>query len=241
MDEWVVDSEEQRIVDVACEAGNTYPISFSYTRPSTGPSRLRLQVVQLIAGKPGSDWLTRLTPMNFYPLIAGVPDKTRAEKTLSWMYREDKFWLPSLLPTVAKDDPLWPEQEYWHGHIWGPANYLVWQGVRRYADDAHQAEYARRNVNLFMRNWNANQVTCESYNSTDGACGVDHPHYSWGTLLNMVALESLVDAGPNFEPVPRKGNALTEDITLRNVPFGGKLYRIDAKGGTVTATTEHAK
>ena len=241
VDEWVVDEREQRMVDASCEAGTSYPVSFLYARGSTGPARLRLQVVQLTAGKPGSDWLTRLTPMNFYPLIAGVPDKARAERTLSWMYREDKFWLPNVLPTVAKDDPLWPEQEYWHGHIWGPANYLVWQGVKRYADDAHQAEYARRNVHLFMRNWNANRVSCESYNSTDGACGVDHPHYSWGTLLNIVALESLVEVGPNFEPVPRTGSAITENIKLRNVPFGGKLYSIEAKGGRVTAKIEAAK
>ena len=241
MHDWVVDPEEQRVIDVACEQGMTYAFSFLYARSSTGPGRLRLQVVQLTPGKRGSDWLTRLTPMNFYPLIAGVPDTARAEKTLSWMYREDKFWLPNLLPTVAKDDPLWPEQEYWHGHIWGPANYLVWQGIKRYADNSHQTEYARRNVNLFMRNWKAKRVSCESYNSTDGTCGVDHPHYSWGTLLNIVGLEALVDVGPNFEPVPRKGSALTENITLRNVPFGGKLYRIKAKGGTVTAKLEDAK
>jgi putative isomerase len=199
-----------------------------------------LAVVKLEAGKPGSDWLTRLTPMNFYPLIAGVPDKARAEKVLAWMYREDKFWLPALLPTVAKDDPVWPEQGYWHGHVWAPANYLVWLGVKRYADGPHQAEYARRSVKLFMQNWNEKRLDCENYNSTDGTCG-DEPHYCWGALLDLIGLEALADVGPDFKPVPRKDHAITEHIVARNVPFGGRLYRLEANRGTVTATEEAAK
>src|SRR6185312_8597638 len=117
-----------------------------------------------------------------------------------------KFWLPWLLPTLTKDDPQWPEQEYWHGHIWGPANYIVWLGMKKYADPEHLAEYARRNVALFMRNWTEHRVDCETYKSTDGTCD-DHPHYMWGALLDVIGLESVVDVGPDFQPVVSQNSA----------------------------------
>lgn len=237
---WIVDDKEQRNIDLKTEAGQSYPVVIDYVRNDRGPASLHLTVVKLGPGKPGSDWLTRLTPMNFYPLIAGVPDKARAERTLAWMYREDKFWLPVLLPTVAKDDPVWPEQGYWHGHVWAPANYLVWLGVKRYADGPHQAEYARRSVKLFMQNWTEKRLDCENYNSTDGTCG-DEPHYCWGALLDLIGLEALADVGPDFKPVPRTDHAIGEHIVVRHVPFGGKLYSIEANEGTVTAKEESSK
>jgi hypothetical protein len=153
------------------------------------------------------------------------------------MYREDKFWLPWLLPTVAKDDPLWPRQRYWHGYVWPPANYLVWLGVMRYADAAHRAEYARRCVRLFMQNWTKYRVSCENYDSTDGTCG-DLPHDGWGNLFNLMGIEALVEVGPDFRPVPRPDSGIHENLILRRVPFGGKLYRIEARGGKVTVAEE---
>ena len=240
IEKWVVDDRERRNADVKLEAGKTYPIVLDYVRNDHGGAALNLTVVKLGPGKPGSDWLTRLTPMNFYPLIAGAADKTRAEKTLAWLFREDKFWLQALLPTVAKDDPVWPEQGYWHGHVWAPANYLVWLGVKRYADGPHQAEYARRSVKLFMQNWTEKRLDCENYNSTDGTCG-DEPHYCWGALLDLIGLEALADVGPDFKPVPRTDHAIKEHIVANHVPFGGKLYRLEARDGVVTATEEAAQ
>lgn len=234
---WVVDNLEQRVVDWPAEAGKNYPLEIEYHRRDQGKAELHLSVSRLEDGKPGSDWITRLTPMNFYPLSAGAADKLRAGKTLAWMHRADKFWLPWLLPTVAKDDPVWPEQGYWHGHVWAPANYIVWLGIQKYADALHKAEFARRNVSLFMRNWSDKRVNCENYNSTDGTCG-DEPHYSWSALLNLVGLEELAGVTTDFQPEPAKDAALKEHIVLRNVPFGGRLFKIEARGGTVTATPE---
>jgi putative isomerase len=237
IDHWLYDSGDRRLADLPVEAGKNYPIVLEYFRGDERRATLRLSVHRLEAGKPGSDWLTRLTPMNFYPLIAGAADKVRADKTLAWMYREDKFWLPWLLPTTAKDDPVWPNQRYWHGYVWPPANYLVWLGVERYADAAHRAEYTRRSVKLFMQNWIEHRQSCENYNSTTGACG-DQPHDGWGNLFNLMGIEALVEVGPDFKPVPRSNSGITENLTLHHVPFGGKLYRIEARGGKVTATEE---
>jgi hypothetical protein len=240
VENWMTDNQERHVVDLKVAAGKSYPIVLEYFPRNGGKAELHLNVQRLEPGQAGSDWITRLTPMNFYPLTAGAADKARAAQTLAWMYREDKFWLPWLLPTVTKDDPAWPEQEYWHGHIWAPANYIVWQGMKKYADDKHQAEYARRCVALYMRNWNEKRLNCETYKSTDGTCD-DEPHYSWGALLDLIGLEALADVGPDFRPVPRNDPNLKEEIVLRNVPFGSKLFRVDAHAGKITATEETAQ
>ena len=190
----------------------------------------------------GNVFFTRLTPMNFYPLIAGVPDATRAAAVLKVM-TSAKFWGGGadgggvngdlILPTVAYDDPVWTQQTYWHGTIWGPVNYLVFQGVKRYATPDIQAEYARRSVSLFMANW-TQQGTCgENFLSTTGAVG-GNPHYTWGALLNLIGIEAAADADANGAPVAGKG--FTNDFQLVNVPFGGQLYDIQVSNGAATVS-----
>lgn len=231
-----VQAGRKQFSDVKLTAGGRYPVVIEYFKDS-GKASLRLAVHRLLPGQPGSDWLTRLTPMNFYPLICGAASPQRARRVLAWLYRPDKFWLPWLLPTVAKDDPVWPQQEYWKGHVWPPSNYLVWLGIQRYADGPHQVEYARRSVELFMRNWREKRQCCENYKSTDGTCG-DHPHYTWGALLCLIGLEAMADVGPDFRPRPRKYGTPIGNMEMRNVPFGGRLYRLSARGKEATASLE---
>lgn len=69
-------------------------------------------------GKPA--FLTRLTPMNFYPLACGAADQSRAQRVLAWIFNKDKFGGEWILPTLAYDDPDWGRQHYWRGHIWPP-------------------------------------------------------------------------------------------------------------------------
>jgi len=190
----------------------------------------------------GNVFFTRLTPMNFYPLIAGVPDATRAAAVLKVM-TSAKFWGGGadgggvngdlILPTVAYDDPVWPGQTYWHGTIWGPVNYLVFQGVKRYATPEVRAEYARRSVSLFMLNWTQRGTCGENFLSTTGYVG-GNPHYTWGALLNLIGIEAAADADANGAPVAGKG--FTNDFQLVNVPFGGELYDIQVSGGAATVS-----
>jgi hypothetical protein len=236
---WTYNRDQARETDITVEAGKSYPLVLDYLPDSGVKAQLKLDILPLSPGKPGSDWLTRLTPMNFYPLSAGAPTTAQAARTLAWMYREDKFWLPYLLPTVAKDDPEWPSQGYWRGHVWAPANYLVWLGLAQYGDDSHRAEFARRSVSLFMRNWTEKRRNCENFNSTDAQCGGD-PHYTWSVLMNWIGLESLAGIDPDFKPIPRSNPALKEDLVLEHVPFGGHLFTIQAHSGHVTATAEPA-
>jgi len=182
--------------------------------------------------KPGA-FLTRITPMNFYPLICGAPDSERAQRVLQTLTDPGKFWGPWLIPTLPYDDPEYATQEYWKGHVWGPVNYLIWQGLRRYGTPLQQAEFARRSVSLFMRNWQARGTCNENYRSTDGT-GDDHPHYTWGALLCQIGIEALYDIDASGHPFGLQNEMLTENLELRNVPAGGRLYTISSTGGKVT-------
>jgi hypothetical protein len=180
----------------------------------------------------GQTFLTRLTPMNFYPLIAGVPTATQAAAVLKVLTTTTKFWGDWVLPTVAYDDPAWSGQTYWHGTIWGPVNYLVFQGLKRYATPELQAEFARRSVNLFMTNWKQG-IDGENYFSTTGGLG-GNPHYTWGTLMGLIAIEAAADINTAGVLVPGKG--FTSAFQLSNIPAGGKLYDIQVSGGAATVS-----
>lgn len=186
-------------------------------------------------GSPGK-FLTRLTPMNFYPLMCGAPDEKRMKRMMSILSNPGKFWGRWLVPTLAYDDPEWHKQEYWKGHVWAPVNYLIWQGLRRYGTPEQKRQFVERSVDLFMRNWTEHGTCNENYKSTDGS-GDDYPHYTWGALMCQIGLEYCYEANAHGEPIPAK-NAAWMNIDLRNMPSGGKLYRIRSQGGEWTVEPE---
>jgi hypothetical protein len=171
-------------------------------------------------GTPG-DFLTRLTPANFYPLISGAPDSARAQRVLAVMTDPTQFWGEWILPTVSRRDPLFLGQTYWHGTIWGPVNYLVFQGVKRYASPDVEAAYAQKSVHLFMDNWLADGFCGENFMSIDGSVGGNH-NYTWGALLNLIGVESVVDIDDNGQV--KKGPGYNEPVEFTNLPVDGKLY-----------------
>jgi hypothetical protein len=180
-------------------------------------------------GSPGT-FLTRLTPMNFYPLICGAPDEQKARRVLETLTSPAKFWGRWPVPTLAYDDPEWPRQDYWKGHTWAPVNYLIWQGIHRYGTQAQQCELAQRSVELFMRNWREKGSCNEAYKSSDGS-GDRYPHYTWGALLCQIGIEFFYEAAAAGQPMPSRDAALFHDIDLRNMPSGGRLYRIRSSAG----------
>jgi hypothetical protein len=186
------------------------------------------------SGKPGA-FLTRLTPLNFYPLLCGAADPQRAKRILSVMTDTSQFWGEWILPTVSRTDPFFPQQGYWRGTIWGPINYLVYQGVKHYASPSVQASFAEKSINLFMKNWIRNGVCGENYLSTTGEqyskITRSDPHYTWGALLSLIGLESAVTIGDDGQIFA--GTGFNKDMELDNIPLKGDLYRIKVKNGKV--------
>lgn len=176
----------------------------------------------------GGRFLTRLTPMNFYPLIAGAASAQQARSVIAIMTDPKRFWGRWILPTVAYDDPLWPQQGYWHGTVWAPVNFLVFQGLRRYASPEVVSEFADKSVSLFMRNWTARGWCGENFGSDTGLVNGDK-HYTWGALMCLVGLESICNIEPDGS-VSLNG-VQTATIDISNVPIHGRRYTVRTEPG----------
>ena len=134
----------------------------------------------------------RLSPTNFYPLLAGAPTPEQAERMISeHFYNPDEFWGEWILPSIARCDPAYPEQEYWRGRIWAPMNFLVYLGLRRYKLAQPAADLAQKSQALILKEWRANGHVHENYNANTGE-GCDSrssdKFYHWGGLLGLIAL-----------------------------------------------------
>jgi hypothetical protein len=139
---------------------------------------------------------SRLSPTNFYPLFAGIATPKQAERMVNeHLLNPKEFWGKYVAPTVARDDPAFNDQFYWRGDIWGPTNYMLYEGINRYGFDHVALEYAQKNYDLFMDDWQRNQHDNEQYYAWGGTGGGD-PHYTWGALLCLAPLEQYIDVNP---------------------------------------------
>jgi putative isomerase len=138
----------------------------------------------------------RMSPTNFYPLFAGIATPEQARRMVrEHLVNPREFWGQFVIPTIARNDPAFPDQHYWRGNIWGPTNYMVYQGLNRYAFDTEALEFARRSYDLFMSDWRAHSQSDENYHAWGGNGGGD-THYTWGALLCLIALEQYIDENP---------------------------------------------
>lgn len=137
----------------------------------------------------------RLSPTNFYPLLAHAADSTRADAMISkHLLNPAEFWGERVVPSIARNDPAFTAQDYWRGRIWGPMNYLLWLGLGNYhsplALDARE-QLARRSRDLFLEDWVARGHVHENYSATgpdnDGVTNSD-AFYHWGALLALMSL-----------------------------------------------------
>ena len=55
-----------------------------------------------------------------------------------------EFWGEWIIPSIARDDPAFKDQDYWRGRIWGPMNYLVYLGLRNYNEPEVQRQFAEK-------------------------------------------------------------------------------------------------
>jgi hypothetical protein len=139
---------------------------------------------------------SRLSTTNFYPLFAGIATPQQAERMIrEHLLNPQEFWGKYVAPTIARNDAAFPDQFYWRGAIWGPTNYMLYEGINRYRFDQVALEYAQKNYDLFMDDWRLNQHDNEQYNSWGGTGGGD-THYTWGALLCLVSLEQYIDVNP---------------------------------------------
>lgn len=149
----------------------------------------------------------RLSPTNFYPLLAKVASPDQVDEMVrKHLLNPDEFWGDRVMPAVARSDPAFKDQDYWRGRIWGPMNYLVYEGLLNYdtplADRARQ-ELAKKSSELFLHEWTEKGHVHENYSAvSDDSDTVRNSDafYHWGALLGLIEYEELARSNA----VPRK-------------------------------------
>lgn len=146
----------------------------------------------------------RLSPTNFYPLLANVPTRQQAERMISeHFYNPEEFWGEYMLPSMAFNDPGYKADDYWRGRVWGPMNFLVYLGFRNYGLENARKDLVIKSKELFLKQWLENGYICENYNSQTGECddvSRCELFYHWGGLLGFI---SLIEEG--YVPAPGSG------------------------------------
>ena len=143
------------------------------------------------------EFSTRLSPTNFYPLLAKVATSAQADRMIrEHLLNPNEFWDDWILPSIARDDPAYRDQNYWRGRVWGPMNYLVYLGLRNYPQPSLRKEFARKSMELFEKEWSANRHVHENYNAITGT-GDDVSNsdrlYHWGALLPFIEVMELAE------------------------------------------------
>jgi hypothetical protein len=138
----------------------------------------------------------RLSPTLFYPLLAGVASQEQADRMIKeHFYNHDEFWGEWIMPSIARNDNAFKDNDYWRGRIWAPMNFLVYCGMRNYNLPDARKDLVEKSRKLILNSWNGEHHIYENYNSVTGV-GNDvndsDKFYHWGALLGFIAL---IEAG----------------------------------------------
>jgi hypothetical protein len=133
----------------------------------------------------------RMSPTNFYPLLARAVTPAQAER----MVREHYFNVAEfdgdyVMPSISRNDPAFKDNDYWRGRIWAPMNFLVYLGMRNYSLDEARGDLVRKSRALLRKTWREQAAVYENLNSVTGR-GDDvrnaDPFYTWGALLGYLS------------------------------------------------------
>jgi putative isomerase len=138
----------------------------------------------------------RLSPANFYPMLAQAATPEQARRMVNeHLLNPQEFWGQWVIPSIARNDPAFKDQNYWRGRIWGPMNYLVYLGLQNYYQpdiDRARHELSQKSLDLFLNDWRTNGHVHENYNGETGE-GDDVTNsdrfYHWGALLGLIDLD----------------------------------------------------
>ncbi len=142
------------------------------------------------------EFSSRISPTNFYPLLAKAPTQVQAERMIKeHLLNPEEFNGEWMMPSIAMNDVAFKDQDYWRGRIWGPMNFLVYLGLKNYdLPEAHKI-LAEKSNDLMMDNVKLNGYIYENYNAITG--NVKNPaegkkmgdnYYHWGALLGFIEL-----------------------------------------------------
>ncbi len=134
----------------------------------------------------------RLSPTCFYPLLTPFVTAARARRLVEeHLLNPAEFEGEWILPSIARNDPSFPDQGYWRGRVWAPMNFLVYLGLRKQGLAGPRRILAERSARLLRKEWRERGHVHENYNALTGeGCDVSTSdrYYHWGGLLALIAL-----------------------------------------------------
>ena len=134
----------------------------------------------------------RISPTNFYALFSPYVSPERQRRMADeHYYNPNEFYGEWMLPSIARNDSAYPEQNYWRGRVWAPLNFLVYMALVRTGLDDVRHDLAVKSEKLFLKEWVEHRHVHENYSSITGeGCdsGSSDKFYHWGALLCAIAL-----------------------------------------------------
>ena len=195
------------------------------------------------------EFSARIAPTTFYPLLAKIPTLKRARLiTKEHLLNRDEFWGEFVIPSISRNDQAFNDQLYWRGRIWPSMNYLVYLGLKECELEKTAYEFAKKSVELFMKEWKEKGHCHENYNALTGS-GDDVPvptekfsqgsdrFYSWGALLTLMGVEEIIDVEMD-EGIRFGCYFLKEKSILSNIKLKGSSYRIETHQAETVAFRE---
>ena len=134
----------------------------------------------------------RVSPTNFYALFSDrVPPERAKRIAKEHYYNPEEFYGDWMIPSIARNDPAFPEQNYWRGRVWGPMNFLTYEALMRTGLQDVRADLAEKSLHMFWPEWDEKRHVHENYSAITGeGCDVTNSDrfYHWGALLALIAL-----------------------------------------------------
>ena len=136
----------------------------------------------------------RIAPTNFYALFSDNVPRERLERILQeHYYNPEEFYGDWMLPSIARNDPAYTDQEYWRGRVWAPLNFLVYLAFEQHGLKEACRDLAQKSAAVFLPEWQEHRHVHENYNSITGeGCDVhsSDKFYHWGVLLAAIVLRN---------------------------------------------------
>ncbi|MBE5803172.1 MAG: hypothetical protein E7316_01500 [Clostridiales bacterium] len=134
----------------------------------------------------------RISPTNFYALFSPDVTPERQRRIADEHYfNPEEFYGEWMLPSIARNDAAYRDQNYWRGRVWAPLNFLTYLALARTDLIDVRRDLARKSTALFMKEWTEHRHVHENYSAITGeGCdsGNSDKFYHWGALLCVIAL-----------------------------------------------------
>ncbi len=135
----------------------------------------------------------RISPTNFYALNADCVTEVQKRRMMDeHFYNPDEFWGEFIMPAIARNDPAYPDQDYWRGRIWAPTNFLAYPAMKYAGLKKECADLAAKSEALLLKEWRLHGHVHENYGGDSGmGCdvGSSDRFYHWGGLLAYIAID----------------------------------------------------